>query len=78
MNKLVYMYVTVDIEYVRVLAEGSNDEGIQISRPRGGASADIARSLPVNMPHLPNERPTHLDMDDYVSLLFTALRRSRK
>ncbi|KAL4703397.1 hypothetical protein ACJJTC_011186 [Scirpophaga incertulas] len=43
--------------------EGSNDEGIQISRPRGGAVADIARSLPISMPFA-NERPTHKELDD--------------
>ncbi|KAL0839478.1 hypothetical protein ABMA28_016187 [Loxostege sticticalis] len=44
--------------------DGSNDEGIHIARPRGGAGADIARSLPVDMPNFPHERPTHHDLDD--------------
>ncbi|CAK1551715.1 unnamed protein product [Leptosia nina] len=45
--------------------EGS-DEGIHITRPRGGAAAiDMARSLPVNMPNVPGERNTQLDIDDY-------------
>lgn len=44
--------------------QGSHDEGIHISRPRGGAAvADIARSLPINMP-FPNERNCHRDLDD--------------
>ncbi|KAJ8726925.1 hypothetical protein PYW08_015322 [Mythimna loreyi] len=45
--------------------QGSNDEGIHISRPRGGGGADVvARSLPMNMPKFPNERPTQRDLDD--------------
>ncbi|CAH2979513.1 unnamed protein product [Chilo suppressalis] len=43
--------------------QGSNDEGIQISRPRRGVAADIARSLPINMP-FPNERPIPKELDD--------------
>ncbi|XP_028156312.1 uncharacterized protein LOC114349917 [Ostrinia furnacalis] len=45
--------------------EGSNDEGIHISRPRGGG-ADIARSLPVNMPNFPFQREIHDEHDDDV------------
>ncbi|XP_072941567.1 uncharacterized protein PRAS40 [Epargyreus clarus] len=44
--------------------EGSNDEGIHISRPRGMA-ADIARSLPIKMPQFLTERPTSREIDDY-------------
>ncbi|CAH4033513.1 unnamed protein product [Pieris brassicae] len=44
--------------------EDSNDEGIHISRGRAGAGADVARSLPVNVPNFP-ERHTQLDLDDY-------------
>lgn len=44
--------------------EGSNDEGIHISRPRGGGVEVIARSLPMNMPKFPNERSTHREYDD--------------
>ncbi|CAH0668994.1 unnamed protein product [Spodoptera exigua] len=45
--------------------QGSNDEGIHISRPRGGGGVDmIARSLPMNVPKFPNDRPAHRDLDD--------------
>ncbi|KAG6453784.1 hypothetical protein O3G_MSEX008330 [Manduca sexta] len=44
--------------------QGSNDEGIHISRPRGGGAPDIARSLPMNMPKFPNDRPSLRDLDD--------------
>ncbi|XP_075972803.1 proline-rich Akt substrate 40 kDa isoform X2 [Anticarsia gemmatalis] len=44
--------------------QGSNDEGIHISRPRGGGVEVIARSLPMNMPKFPNERPTQREYDD--------------
>lgn len=45
--------------------QGSNDEGIHISRPRGGGGVDmIARSLPMNMPRFPVDRPSHRDLDD--------------
>ncbi|CAB3224985.1 unnamed protein product [Arctia plantaginis] len=44
--------------------EGSNDEGIHITRPRGGGVEAIARSLPMNMPKFPNERSTHREYDD--------------
>ncbi|XP_026747036.1 uncharacterized protein LOC113508290 isoform X2 [Trichoplusia ni] len=44
--------------------QGSNDEGIHISRPRGGGMEVIARSLPMNMPKFPNERPATRDLDD--------------
>lgn len=50
-----------------LFTEGSNDEGIHISRPRGGSATDIARSLPINMPNFPNDRHMHKDLDDDVS-----------
>ncbi|CAG9791901.1 unnamed protein product [Diatraea saccharalis] len=44
--------------------QSSHDEGIHISRPRReDGAADIARSLPINMP-FPKERPTRNDLDD--------------
>lgn len=50
-------------------AEGSNDEGIHIARPRGGGGMDvIARSLPMNMPKFPNDRPSLRDLDDDVRI----------
>lgn len=56
------------------IPEGSNDEGIHISRARGGAAPDFARSLPMNMPKFPNGRPSLRDLDDeYVSICFTVL-----
>lgn len=42
----------------------SNDEGIHISRPRGGGVEVIARSLPMNMPKFPNERPVQREFDE--------------
>ncbi|XP_049865341.1 uncharacterized protein LOC126366293 [Pectinophora gossypiella] len=43
--------------------EGSRDEGIHIGRGRA-AAADIARSLPINMPNFPTERAVPSDLDD--------------
>ncbi|KAJ0179267.1 hypothetical protein K1T71_004979 [Dendrolimus kikuchii] len=43
--------------------QGSNDEGIQMARPRGGG-AEIARSLPMAMPNFPNGRPSDRYFDD--------------
>ena len=51
-----------------LITEGSNDEGIHISRSRGLPIGDIARSLPVNMPKFPMERPAVREIDDYVIL----------
>lgn len=43
----------------------SNVEGIHIARARGAVAGDIARSLPINMPNHPMERPTIRELDDY-------------
>ncbi|XP_068627780.1 uncharacterized protein PRAS40 [Battus philenor] len=45
--------------------QGSNDEGIHISRPRGIVPANIARSLPINVPNFPMERTPVNEIDDY-------------
>ncbi|XP_026491576.2 uncharacterized protein LOC113397449 [Vanessa tameamea] len=45
--------------------QGSNDEGIHIVRSRGIPDADIARSLPINMPKFPTERQSVRDVDDF-------------
>ncbi|KAG7305412.1 hypothetical protein JYU34_009481 [Plutella xylostella] len=42
---------------------GSDDEGIHIARARAPSAADVARSLPINMP-FPLERADHRDRDD--------------
>ncbi|XP_013185573.2 uncharacterized protein LOC106131126 isoform X2 [Amyelois transitella] len=36
--------------------EASNDEGIQVSRPRGGNASEIAHSLPISVPNFGKER----------------------
>lgn len=55
----------------KCIVEGSNDEGIHISRPRGGrndnTAADFARSLPIDMPIFNEQRFPHKELDNDVS-----------
>ncbi|CAK1578256.1 unnamed protein product [Parnassius mnemosyne] len=44
--------------------QGSNDEGIHISRPRGIVAANIAQSLPINVPNFPIERTPIKEIDN--------------
>ncbi|XP_053600489.1 uncharacterized protein LOC128669598 [Plodia interpunctella] len=45
--------------------DGSNDEGIQLSRPRGSHTMpDIAHSLPISVPNFDKERSTRRELDD--------------
>ncbi|KPI91227.1 hypothetical protein RR46_14731 [Papilio xuthus] len=45
--------------------QGSNDEGIHITRPRGMAPANIARSLPITVPNFTMDRTPVNEIDDY-------------
>ncbi|KAI8440120.1 hypothetical protein MSG28_001527 [Choristoneura fumiferana] len=47
-------------------ADVSHDEGIAITRGRGGA-VDLARSLPINVPIFPGDRTLPRDIDEDVS-----------